>query len=165
MLAMKSPTRKEPFLWRFKSVKITTKDRITSIVVTRSTFIKIDLKKINAFTDGDGSLDIGRAEEGTKVNTKADAQQSIMKLDDALIKVSDYRSYLGSVQNRLNSTVNNLGATVENLSAANSRIEDTDFAAETAKFSSQKILQQAGSSVLSQANQLPQVALSLVNNL
>lgn len=127
--------------------------------------IKIDLGKINAFTDGEGSLDIGRADEGTKVNTKADAQQSIMKLDDALVRVSDYRSYLGSVQNRLNSTVNNLGAQVENLSAANSRIEDTDFAAETAKFSSQKILQQAGSSVLSQANQLPQVALSLVQQL
>ena len=74
-------------------------------------------------------------------------------------------SYLGSVQNRLSSTINNLGSQVENLTAANSRIEDTDFAAETARYTSTNILQQAGSSVLSQANQLPQVALGLVNNL
>ncbi len=127
--------------------------------------IKIDLGTINAFTSGDGSLDIGSAEEGTQVDNKQSAQQSIMKLDTALIKVSDYRSYLGSIQNRLSSTINNLGVQIENLTSANSRIEDTDFAAETARYTSTNILQQAGSSVLSQANQMPQIALGLVNNL
>ena len=79
--------------------------------------------------------------------------------------MNDYRAYLGSIQNRLNSTVNNLGSQVENLSVANSRIEDTDFAAETATFTQQKILQNAGASVLSQANQAPQVAMTLVQGM
>ena len=104
-------------------------------------------------------------EDGTRVNTKEAAQNSIMKMDDALIQVSEYRSYLGSVQNRLQSTINNLGVQTENLTAANSRIQDTDFAQETANYTSSRILQQAGSSVLSQANQMPQIAINLVNSL
>lgn len=125
--------------------------------------IKIDMGDLNAFTSGKGSLDIGKAEGGTRVNSKAGAQQSIGKLDEALTRVNDYRSYLGSIQNRLDSTIANLGVQTENLSAANSRIMDTDFAAETATYTSQNILQQAGSSVLAQANQMPQIALNLVN--
>lgn len=127
--------------------------------------IKIDLQNLNAFTEGDGSLNIGRANEGTQVDTKAGAQQSIGKLDEALVKVSDYRAYLGSIQNRLGSAINNLGSQVENMTAANSRIEDTDFAAETANYTSKNILQQAGSSVLAQSNTMPQIALNLVNSL
>lgn len=127
--------------------------------------IKIDLGKLNAFTEGEGSLNIGRAEEGTRVHTKQDAQQSIMKLDDAIVKVSDYRSYLGAIQNRLGTTINNLSTTTENLTAANSRIQDTDFAEETARYTSNSMLQSAGTSVLGQANQLPQVAQSLLQNL
>ena len=127
--------------------------------------IKIDMNQLNAFTEGDGSLEIGRGEDGTRVNSKTSAQTSIDTLDKALVQVNDYRAYLGSIQNRLNSTVNNLGSQVENLSAANSRIEDTDFAAETATFTQQKILQNAGASVLSQANQAPQVAMTLVQGM
>lgn len=127
--------------------------------------IKIDLDKLNAFTDGEGSLDIGRAEEGTRVNNKQAAQQSIAKLDTAIVKVSDYRSYLGAIQNRLGSTIDNLATTTENLSAANSRILDTDFAEETARYTSSNILQQAGASILGQANQQPQVAMGLIQNL
>jgi len=66
------------------------------------------------------------------------------------------------VQNRLESTISNLSATSQNLSAARSRIEDADFAEESAIFSRNQILQQAGISVLAQANQQPQVALSLL---
>ena len=127
--------------------------------------IKIDLGKINAFTTGEGSLDIGRADEGTKVSSKQDAQQSIMKLDKAIVQVSDYRSYLGSIQNRLQTTIANLGSTTENLSAANSRILDTDFAEETAKYTTSQILQQAGASVLAQANQQSQVVNGLLQAL
>ncbi|NRA63662.1 MAG: flagellin FliC [Pseudobacteriovorax sp.] len=127
--------------------------------------IKIDFANLNAFTEGEGSLDIGRAEEGARVNNKQIAQNSIMRLDDAIVKVSDYRAYLGSIQNRLGSTINSLGVQVENLSAARSRIEDTDFASETARFTSENILQQAGAAVLTQANTFPQTALGLVQNL
>ncbi|RZA26187.1 MAG: flagellin FliC [Proteobacteria bacterium] len=127
--------------------------------------IKIDLGKLNAFTSGDGSLNIGRNEEGTRVNSKAAAQQSINQLDAAIVKVSDYRSYLGAIQNRFGSTIDNLAVTTENLNAANSRILDTDFAEETAKYTSANILKSAGTSVLAQANQLPQTAQTLLQNL
>lgn len=127
--------------------------------------IKIDFGSINAFTDGEGSLDIGRAEEGIRVVTKQEAQTSISKLDTAISKVADYRSYLGAIQNRLGSTIANLGVQTENLSEARSRIADTDFADETARYTSQKILQNAGTSVLGQANSFPQVALSLLQNM
>ncbi len=127
--------------------------------------IKIDLNNLNTFTSGDGSLEIGSSEEGTRVNTKEAAQSSIMKMDDALVQVSEYRAYLGSVQNRLQSSLSNLGVQTENLTAAKSRIEDTDYAQESAEYTSKRILQQAGSSVLSQANQMPQIALNLVNSL
>jgi len=127
--------------------------------------IKIDMSKLNAFTSGEGSLNIGRAEDGTKVSTKADAQNSIATLDSAINRVNEQRAYLGAIQNRFTSTIANLGSQVENLDTARSRIRDTDFAAETAIFTQNNILQQAGTSILGQATQMPQVALSLLQNL
>jgi len=124
--------------------------------------IKVDLGNLNAFTEGDGSLGIGKAEGGTRVNTKQDAQRSIAVLDQAITRVNDYRSYLGAIQNRLGSTVRNLGVQGENLATAKSRISDTDFAEETAAMTQASILQQAGVSVLSQANVQPQIALKLI---
>jgi flagellin len=124
--------------------------------------IKIDLNKLNAFTDGEGSLGLGKAEEGTRVTTKSSAQNSIAVVDGAITKINDYRSYLGAMQNRLGSAERNLGVQIENVSAAKSRIRDTDFAAETANMTQNSILQQAGASVLSQANTQPQIALKLL---
>lgn len=124
--------------------------------------IKVDLGNLNAFTEGDGSLGIGKAEGGTRVNTKQDAQRSVAVLDQAITRVNDYRSYLGAIQNRLGSTVRNLGVQGENLATAKSRISDTDFAEETAAMTQASILQQAGVSVLSQANVQPQIALKLI---
>lgn len=124
--------------------------------------IKIDFGNLNSFTSGEGSLGIGEHEEGTRVNNKVSAQTSISILDEAIYKVNDYRAYLGSVQNRLISSSNNLDVQTENLIEARSRIRDTDFAAETAQMTQANILQQAGTSVLSQANNQPQIALSLL---
>lgn len=124
--------------------------------------IKVNLEGLNAFTSGEGSLELGEHEEGTRVNTKQAAQQSISTVDEAIYKVNDYRSYLGSVQNRLGSAISNLGVISENLSAARSRIKDTDFAFETAELTKSNIMQQAGTSVLSNANAQPQIALSLL---
>jgi flagellin len=124
--------------------------------------IKIDFSKLNGFTTGEGSLDLGRADDGTRVNVKTSAQQSISKLDDAITRVSDYRSYLGAIQNRLGSTIQNIGIMVENKEESRSRISDTDFAAETAIMTQSSILQQAGTSVLANANQQPQIALKLL---
>ena len=124
--------------------------------------IKIDMSKLNAFTSGDGSLDIGKAEEGTRVDNKVSAQTSIASLDTAITRVSEYRAYLGAIQNRLTSTISNLGTQTENLSEARSRISDTDFASETARMTQENILQQAGTSVLANANAQPQIALKLL---
>ncbi|MEQ4624830.1 MULTISPECIES: FliC/FljB family flagellin [Providencia] len=83
-------------------------------------------------------------------------------LDEALKTVDTLRSSLGAVQNRFQSTINNLNNSVNNLSAARSRIEDADFATEVSNMSRGQILQQAGTAVLAQANQVPQGVLSLL---
>lgn len=94
--------------------------------------------------------------------TKEDAQMSLASIDEAQTSVNSMRANLGALQNRLNSTVNNLAIAHENLSAANSRIRDTDIASETAEMTRNSILQQAGVSVLGQANTMQQVALKLL---
>jgi len=130
--------------------------------------IRIDLQNLNAFSTGENSLQINQSmagEEVAGIGNKVGAQLSIGRLDDALTRVNDYRAYLGAIQNRLSSSINNLGTQIENLDTARSRIRDTDYASETADFTKAKILQQAGSSVLAQANQAPQVALGLLQNM
>ncbi|EDX8937512.1 FliC/FljB family flagellin [Salmonella enterica subsp. enterica serovar Havana] len=86
----------------------------------------------------------------------------LAKIDSALAKVDKFRSSLGAVQNRFESAVTNLGNTVNNLSSARSRIEDADYATEVSNMSRAQILQQAGTSVLAQANQTTQNVLSLL---
>lgn len=107
---------------------------------------------------GIDSLGIG----GLSVSNKEDAQSSLSAIDEAIQNVSGQRAELGAKQNRLTSTIQNLQVTNENLSAANSRIRDTDYAAETAKNAKLNILNQAGTSVLAQANAQGQNALSLI---
>ena len=94
--------------------------------------------------------------------TASNAQYAMANLDLMIKAVDGKRAELGAVQNRLDSTVRNQSNVSENLSAARSRIRDADFAAETANMTQQNILQQAASSVLAQANQRPQSALSLL---
>jgi flagellin len=96
------------------------------------------------------------------VANKESAQNSLARLDDALVKINGLRANLGALQNRLNSVTNTLGISDENISAANSRIRDVDVAQETADMTKNNILSQAGVSVLSQANQAPQLALKLL---
>ncbi len=94
--------------------------------------------------------------------SKESAQVSIAAADDAIVSVNSIRANFGAMQNRLQSTVNNLGVSDENLSAANSRVRDTDVAAETSDMVRNNILLQAGVSVLTQANAVQQVALKLL---
>ncbi|MGQ7952304.1 flagellin, partial [Providencia huashanensis] len=89
-------------------------------------------------------------------------ESKLKQLDDALTQVDSYRSKLGAFQNRMQSTINNLNNSVNNLSAARSRIQDADFATEVSNMSRGQILQQAGTAVLAQANQVPQGVLSLL---
>jgi len=106
-----------------------------------------------AFAAGAGGIDI---------STQC-AAQNVLGAVDAMIKsVDGKRAELGAVQNRLDSTVRNQSNISENVSAARARVRDADFATETANMTKQNILQQAASSVLAQANQRPQAALSLL---
>ena len=100
--------------------------------------------------------------ETVDLTTSDGAQDAIAVIDGALAKIDRNRSTLGAVQNRLQSTINNLSSISENSSAARSRIRDTDFATETAQLTRNQILQQAGTTILAQANQVPQAALSLL---
>ena len=96
------------------------------------------------------------------VSDKISAKNSLTSIDQAIISVSGIRADFGALQNRLQSTVNNIQTSIENLAAANSRVRDTDVAAETAELTKQNILMQAGTSVLSQANSSTNSALSLI---
>jgi flagellin len=99
---------------------------------------------------------------GAGVDTVAGANFAIARIDSALTAVNGLRGNLGAIQNRFESTIVNLQTVSENLAASRGRIQDADFAAETAALTKAQILQQAGVSVLAQANAQPQLALSLL---
>jgi flagellin len=103
-------------------------------------------------------LDVGQID----VSTQAGANAAISIIDGALDQISQVRAELGAVQNRFGSTISNLANNVENLQAARSRIQDADFAQETANMTKAQILQQAGIAILAQANSLPQNVLALL---
>ncbi len=113
------------------------------------------------------SADVNVAALGLNLASVADkisAQNSLSSIDQAIISVSGIRADFGALQNRLQSTINNIAVSVENLSAANSRVRDTDVAAETAELTRNNILMSAGTSVLSQANASTKSALSLIQS-
>ena len=107
----------------------------------------------NAVSAGAGSPSIGSA---------GSASAAMAALDNAINRISEMRADFGAKQNRLESAVRNMENVIENQSAARSRIQDTDFARETANLTRTQILQQAGTAMLAQANQLPQNVLSLL---
>ncbi|WP_019590298.1 MULTISPECIES: flagellin [unclassified Thioalkalivibrio] len=113
-----------------------------------------------ALFDDDGGADVTLND--VDVVTRETATQSIGAFDGALTKVNSLRAELGAVQTRFESTIANLEIGSENLSDARSRIRDADFAAETAELSRAQVLQQAGTTVLSQANAVPQNVLGLL---
>ncbi|MEC7729004.1 MAG: flagellin domain-containing protein [Pseudomonadota bacterium] len=104
----------------------------------------------------------GLSVDSVNISTASGAASALDVIDAALSSVNAFRADLGAVQNRFESTINNLGTNIENLSASNSRIVDADFAAETAKLAKANVLQQAGISVLAQANARPNQVLSLL---
>ncbi|GAA0367001.1 flagellin B [Bowmanella denitrificans] len=96
------------------------------------------------------------------VATAADASAALASIDAAISTIGATRADLGALQNRFQSTIRNLSNIIENVSGARSRIRDTDFATETAELTRNQIIQQASTTVLSQANQRPQAALQLL---
>jgi flagellin len=98
-----------------------------------------------------------------ELTNAASAQSSLSTIDRAIERISGARATLGAVGNRFNNIINSIRTSSENLSAAHSRIMDVDVAEETSALSRAQILTQASISVLMQANQLPQMALKLLN--
>jgi flagellin len=155
-----------------------------SAAVTRDNFIAtgvLTLQSNSLFELGDGTgvndasaQQIGFVNDGVyginsehsvatvDITSREGAVKALDTIDLAIENVSAQRATLGALQNRLDSTINNLSTTSENLSASRSRIMDADFAAETAMLSRNQIIQQASVSILAQANQQPQLALSLL---
>lgn len=150
------------------------------LVATTTTTSTVSLQSASAITveagvNGDsGVTDVG-FEQGTfggaadgqfltelDLSTVAGAEKALGAIDNALDSVNAERANLGAVQNRLDSTITSLAINVENLTSARSRILDADFARETAELSRTQVLQQAGISILAQANAQPQLVLSLL---
>lgn len=109
-----------------------------------------------------GGAESGQFLNEVDISTQAGANAALAAVDNALNSINSARADLGAVQNRFESTISNLAVTSENLSTANSRIKDADFAAEAAALSRSQVLQQAGISILSQANAGPEQVLSLL---
>ena len=120
--------------------------------------------KIGIRIDGVSASALGLGTNGTisTISTQDMARSALDIVDSAISTISKNRGRLGAQSNRLNSTIANMNLSIENTNASISRIRDVDFAAETANFTKQQILSQAGTSILAQANQIPQGALSLL---
>ena len=126
----------------------------TTITVLNAASAQTTVALSNIFTGGGAG--------GISISTQSKAQEVLAAADAMLAVVDGKRAELGAVQNRMDSTIRNQANISENVSAARSRIRDADFAIETANMTKQNILQQAASSILSQANQRPQSALQLL---
>lgn len=165
----------------FNGVKVLASDQTMNIQVGANDkeTIGISLKQIDTtklftsakmtgITEGStGAASVGilatyAVAAGTTATVATVATGLLAEIDKAISDVDSLRSSLGATQNRFESTVNNLNSTVTNITAARSRIEDADYATEVSNMSRAQILQQAGTSVLSQANQVPQGVLSLL---
>lgn len=137
-----------------------------SISLTSTAAIVVGEAAANTILDGVASGGTTTTNPATidasDILTESAADLSIYRLDEAIKNIDAFRGDLGAVQNRFESTIANLMNVSENISAAKSRIVDADFASETASLTKSQILQQAGLAMLSQANQVPQAALTLL---
>jgi flagellin len=135
-----------------------------SVTDTGGNLLGTDAKNVNsgaAFSSGDTATVGGSLATGS-VKTVDAANDLISRVDVALKSVSDFAAQLGAVQNRFQSTISTVAAQTTNLQSSQSTIQDADFAAETASLSKAQVLQQAGISVLAQANSNPQQVLKLL---
>ncbi|MBG5951145.1 FliC/FljB family flagellin [Proteus terrae] len=148
---------------------------ITSVAQYKEDGVAATDKYVATYKDGSKHVVTAALDTDTIKVTKGDAfvaddgkdkfsvdAKALETLDSAISKVDETRSKLGAIQNRFESTITNLNNTVNNLSASRSRILDADYATEVSNMSRGQILQQAGTSVLAQANQVPQTVLSLL---
>ena len=147
----------------FNGIKLTNSSNTqldVQVGMYNTTDDRIAVKLGDISTGGVSGLGIGTA--SVSLNSAGSAQAAITLIDTALDTVNTYRSTYGAVQNRLDSSIRSLDTYSENLKAAESQIRDADFAHEAAEMSKQQIMQQAGTAILGQANQINQGALRLI---
>ena len=136
------------------------------VIATESTFLSIQVNgnqpnfRMAASSDNPAYPNSGTS--GTYTDSGSGSGTSLTTIDGAISRIGSVRAELGATQNRFQSTIRNLSTISENLSSSRSRIRDTDFAATTAELTRNQIMQQAATTVLAQANQRPQTALSLL---
>jgi len=158
-----------------KLFKSEDKDKFVIQVGTNGTLPEDNMDTITINLEGlkfsSEDLELGKGAEIGPDNVEAEGGPSrdeiagrLTNIDNALTRIASERATLGSIQSRLQSSINNLSISVENQEVARSRIIDTDFAAETATMTQNRILTQSGLSVLTQANQSPEMALSLLRS-
>jgi flagellin len=135
-----------------------TADLVFQVGANSGQTVSVNVASVAAIDLGDGTNTVAAID----VTTAAGAAEALDTLDGAIAGVSTNRATLGAFQNRMESTIRNVSVAVENLSAAESRIRDTDMAAEMVSFTRAQILSQAGTAMLAQANQVPQSVLSLL---
>ena len=126
--------------------------------------------QVGANTGESFDVNIGRIDsetlglKGINLRTNSEAENAIARIDNAITSLSAERAKLGAYQNRLEHTILSLDETTEDMTSAFSRIMDTDMAAEMTEFTQQKVLSQAGTSVLAQANERPNTVLTLLQS-
>lgn len=131
-----------------------------------SEFASGDITSVSGGAGSGAAITMGevadKAVKDLDITSVRGSQEAIIVIDKAIQSIDAQRADLGAIQNRFENTIGNLQNIAENVSAARGRIKDTDYAAETANLSKQQIMQQAGTAILAQANQLPQAVLSLL---
>jgi flagellin len=154
-------------------VKVTVNAALSANIAANNTFaVSAGQASIQIGADGNSTLGIAISDMSAsglavdsgaiQVDTAAHAQSAVSAIDTAIASVNTQRAKLGAYQNRLEHTISNLGTSIENLTSAQSRITDVDMAEEMAQFTKYQILQQAGTSMLAQANSRPQSVTQLL---
>ncbi|MCF2847164.1 flagellin [Pseudoalteromonas sp. ACER1] len=134
---------------------------VGDVELTSSEGFQFEAASTEVFGSATASSDLDSVEQ-VNISTQDGSQDALNVIDAAIAAIDEQRADLGAIQNRFGHTISNLANIHENVSASRSRIQDTDFATETAHMTKNQILQQAGTSILSQANQIPQAAISLL---
>jgi len=161
---LKSEINRIASVTEFNGTKLLDGSKSTSGVTLQVGYMATGSDTINFFSGVKSSdvTNLGLTGAASAILSAAVARTALAYIDTAIARIAERRGTLGAIQNRLEHTINNLRIASENLTAANSRIKDADFAYETAIFTRNQILVQAGTAVLAQANVLPQNALQLL---
>ena len=140
----------------YQTISLTMKSLTTLVTVTASVNI------LNSSGNTAATIDPNTTLSNMTVTSADDSQKTIAFMSEIIRQVDSYRAELGAVQNRMESTISNQENVIENVSDARSRIRDVDYAVETANMTQQSIIQQASTTILTQANQKTQIAMNLL---